>query len=149
MSYEKQTWTTGDIITAEKLNHIENGIENSNNSNPLIIFTPGNSTTEVRCNYTTDEVAEMLGKDIDYTVFRPEPINAVFYDEYSHQCTAISGFIWYGTYHSYRGVIIYFMTPLTYNNNETSELYIYIVKMATDNSISLDKKKLTLEDGFN
>lgn len=26
-SYEKQTWTTGDVITAEKLNHIEEGIE--------------------------------------------------------------------------------------------------------------------------
>ena len=31
MSYEKQTWTTGDTITAEKLNHMENGIENNNN----------------------------------------------------------------------------------------------------------------------
>lgn len=29
MAYEKQTWADGDIITAEKLNHIENGIENS------------------------------------------------------------------------------------------------------------------------
>ena len=27
MSYEKQTWANGDIITAEKLNHIEDGIE--------------------------------------------------------------------------------------------------------------------------
>lgn len=27
MSYEKQTWASGDIITAEKLNHIEDGIE--------------------------------------------------------------------------------------------------------------------------
>ena len=26
MSYEKQTWQTGDIITAVKLNHIEDGI---------------------------------------------------------------------------------------------------------------------------
>lgn len=26
MSYEKQTWTNGDIITAEKLNHMEDGI---------------------------------------------------------------------------------------------------------------------------
>lgn len=26
MSYEKQTWQTGDVITEEKLNHIENGI---------------------------------------------------------------------------------------------------------------------------
>ena len=29
MSYEKQTWQTGDTITAEKLNHIEDGIANS------------------------------------------------------------------------------------------------------------------------
>lgn len=29
MPYEKQTWTTGDTITAEKLNHIEDGIENN------------------------------------------------------------------------------------------------------------------------
>jgi hypothetical protein len=26
MAYEKQTWQTGDIITAEKLNHMEDGI---------------------------------------------------------------------------------------------------------------------------
>ena len=29
MSYEKTTWQTGDIVTAEKLNNIENGIENA------------------------------------------------------------------------------------------------------------------------
>lgn len=29
MSYEKQTWQTGDVITASKLNHIENGIADS------------------------------------------------------------------------------------------------------------------------
>ena len=34
MSYEKQTWTTGDTITAEKLNHMENGIENNG---PLVV----------------------------------------------------------------------------------------------------------------
>ena len=27
MAYVEQTWTTGDIITAEKLNHIESGID--------------------------------------------------------------------------------------------------------------------------
>ena len=26
MAYEKQTWNTGDVITAEKLNHMEEGI---------------------------------------------------------------------------------------------------------------------------
>ena len=29
MSYEKQTWQTGDIVTADKLNHMEDGIESS------------------------------------------------------------------------------------------------------------------------
>lgn len=27
MAYEKQTWNTGDIITADKLNHMEDGID--------------------------------------------------------------------------------------------------------------------------
>jgi len=29
MAYEKQTWTTGEVITEEKLNHIEDGIANA------------------------------------------------------------------------------------------------------------------------
>ena len=28
MSYDKQNWVTGEVITAEKMNHIEEGIEN-------------------------------------------------------------------------------------------------------------------------
>ena len=34
MAYEKQVWQTGDIVDSEKLNHIEEGIENTN---PLIV----------------------------------------------------------------------------------------------------------------
>ena len=30
MSYNKTTWATGDIVTADKLNNIENGIANNN-----------------------------------------------------------------------------------------------------------------------
>ena len=30
MAYEKNTWKTGDIVTSAKLNHIEEGIENTN-----------------------------------------------------------------------------------------------------------------------
>lgn len=36
MSYIKQTWVDGDIVTAEKMNHIEDGVANSD--------TKGNST---------------------------------------------------------------------------------------------------------
>ena len=32
MSYTKNTWVTGDVITAEKMNHIEAGIESLANS---------------------------------------------------------------------------------------------------------------------
>lgn len=32
MAYEKQTWITGEIITQEKLNHMEDGIENASDS---------------------------------------------------------------------------------------------------------------------
>ena len=41
MSYEKHTWENGEIITAEKLNNIENGIEEAGSSGggaePLIV----------------------------------------------------------------------------------------------------------------
>lgn len=34
MAYEKQSWKTGDIITQQKMNHIEDGIVNNE---PMII----------------------------------------------------------------------------------------------------------------
>ena len=39
MAYEKQTWSCGDVVTAEKMNHIENGIEEccGGGSTPLVI----------------------------------------------------------------------------------------------------------------
>lgn len=44
MAYVPTTWATGDIITAEKLNNIENGIESANNS--LFIITVTNLNRE-------------------------------------------------------------------------------------------------------
>lgn len=43
MAYEKQTWVCGETITAEKLNHIEDGIANSVLSTPLHLV-PGVTT---------------------------------------------------------------------------------------------------------
>lgn len=39
MAYEKTTWATGDIITADKLNHAEAGIENASVSGELVFNT--------------------------------------------------------------------------------------------------------------
>lgn len=42
MSYEKQTWEDGQIITADKLNHMEDGIADSGSADFIITFS-GNS----------------------------------------------------------------------------------------------------------
>lgn len=37
MAYEKQTWVTGEVITKEKLNHMEDGIANSDSGSGVFI----------------------------------------------------------------------------------------------------------------
>lgn len=37
MSYEKYTWENGEVITKEKLNHIENGIEGASSGGIFIV----------------------------------------------------------------------------------------------------------------
>lgn len=37
MSYAKQTWVSGEVITATKLNHIEDGIANSGGASSLMV----------------------------------------------------------------------------------------------------------------
>lgn len=37
MSYDKQNWQTGDVITANKLNHIEDGIAGAGGGGVLVI----------------------------------------------------------------------------------------------------------------
>ena len=49
MSYEKKEWQTGEVITAEKLNHIENGI----NSNIFIVNIIIEEETVVRATNET------------------------------------------------------------------------------------------------
>ena len=38
MSYEKQTWQKGDVITADKLNHMENGIDTAGSDSGSALF---------------------------------------------------------------------------------------------------------------
>lgn len=50
MSYEKQTWTSGEVITAEKLNHIEDGV-----------------TANSDCGYEYVETTEFLFEEVGTT----------------------------------------------------------------------------------
>lgn len=45
MSYVKQTWATGDVVTAEKMNYIENGIANAGGVFIIQKTTSGNTHT--------------------------------------------------------------------------------------------------------
>ena len=55
MAYSKQTWATGDTITAEKLNHMEDGIaEEENSTADLKIYLD-----------TTQMTLSMVGKSFD------------------------------------------------------------------------------------
>ncbi len=57
MSYTKTTWSTGDTITAEKLNNIETGIKNNDDNAKIFIV---NLETQDMQNYTADRTFEQL-----------------------------------------------------------------------------------------
>lgn len=62
MSYEKQTWVTGDVITAAKLNHMENGIESSNGGAFVITVTATEEEVggEYVTTYSSDKTLEEI-----------------------------------------------------------------------------------------
>lgn len=65
MSYIKTQWKTGDVITAEKLNKIENGIVGlENNGVFLIEFTVTGSSASLNTSYNQLKQAVMSGKKI-------------------------------------------------------------------------------------
>lgn len=59
MAYEKQTWNCDDVITADKLNHMEDGIESASSgggtSEPLIVKASNGKTGVL--DHTWNEIA--------------------------------------------------------------------------------------------
>lgn len=45
MAYEKHTWETGEVITAENLNHMENGIKDAGGSFAISVQQTDNALT--------------------------------------------------------------------------------------------------------
>ena len=58
MSYEKTTWATGDIITAEKMNNIENGIASAENK--LIKINATVSGSGITLGKTWQEIYDLM-----------------------------------------------------------------------------------------
>lgn len=94
MSYTKQTWNTGDIITAAKLNHMEDGIGNSMQFPENVYFVnltniPGSS--DFTCDKTFSEIVSAYSdgymiygnysvNDLSVAIV---PLDAMFNDDYS------------------------------------------------------------------
>lgn len=88
MSYEKQTWQTGDVITANKMNHMEDGIADAGGGGqPLeITGTENEAGTKVTLDKTFNEIEEAFpncfvwfGKS-DGNEFNKQVVVSVQYD---------------------------------------------------------------------
>ena len=63
MAYEKQTWTTGEVITQEKLNHMEDGIAEGNGVEIVdIVQTGTDSTNKPLFNLSYDDLERVAQK---------------------------------------------------------------------------------------
>lgn len=64
MSYTKTNWQTGDVITAEKLNKIENGVEAASNSGSgsgdFVKITAEYEDEQLTLDKTFSEIAEII-----------------------------------------------------------------------------------------
>lgn len=67
MAYEKQTWSCGDTITADKLNHIEDGIESAgsgDSKSQVIVSLTKNGDNYVADTSRADISSALSGGDI-------------------------------------------------------------------------------------
>lgn len=64
MAYERQTWSNGDLITADKLNHMEEGIAESVAESNKIVLAEYTITSvdnySGTCNMSYDEIVQLL-----------------------------------------------------------------------------------------
>lgn len=82
MNYEKQTWVNGDVITAEKLNHMEDGIGGSSLEPLTITITYHGDTRTYTANKTYEDFYSELQ---DYLEEHEEELSGL--DVYSVPCT--------------------------------------------------------------
>ncbi len=108
MAYEAHEWETGEVITAEKLNNLENGVYEAQN-NVLIVDTHwDNTTSKDMINLPFEKIVEATnnGKIIILNYGRPIPLtpNSTPSGIDSYWGVYITGFL---STHSSTGLITY------------------------------------------
>mgnify|MGYP003299490155 CR=1 FL=1 len=75
MSYEKQTWEIGELITSAKLNHIENGVRGVNPEYDPTEWEDGQVIVANKLNHIEDGIANV--PEPDYSLTRIKFVNNV------------------------------------------------------------------------
>ena len=76
--YEKQTWVTGETITAEKLNHMEDGISSGGVLVVHVTFNQGSATGTCDTSYATAKAAMLSGIPVLYHISSDDGITVQF-----------------------------------------------------------------------
>lgn len=122
MAYEKQTWECGEVISAEKLNHMEEGIEEccSGGGEPFIVTFTNTSSDPYAPTFTADKTFEEVANAIENGKVvrmkgtglpaRDEYLDMTYYnaggDIYFSSADVYSGYVYITTYHyCYDGTI--------------------------------------------
>lgn len=82
MSYTKQTWTKGDIVSADKLNHIEDGIESASSGGGSVTYDIIVKCDGANPETMTDEDLHLVEGDFESAVAKIEDedyITAILY----------------------------------------------------------------------
>lgn len=89
MSYDKQNWQTGDVITANKLNHIEDGIAGAGGGGVLVVnvTTPDQGQTFV-ADKTFEQLSEAYSSGQFIMCNIMNAFGAMYFDEGGNSFTA-------------------------------------------------------------
>lgn len=91
MSYTKQTWSNGDVITEAKLNHMEDGIASGANT---LLVTPADSNDSWVFDKTWQEIHDAFFNGMNVIINYPNSaeyglVQYVKEDPYGHMWTVV------------------------------------------------------------
>ena len=139
MSYDKNTWAKGDVITASKLNNIESGVKGVNMSYNKTTWQTGDVITATKLNNIEDGIANASGGG-DITEV------SVTIKTVKNHAEAVSGdsiIIVDGLAHIYNGEIITSAITIGLLNTLTYDALLYQGSCGT--AIYSDYRELTFE----
>lgn len=127
MAYIPTEWKNGDVITAEKLNNMEEGIS----KDTLVIITeiPGMTTT-YSCNMTFEELRDLIPKGT---------ISSIVH--FRHKMSSTSS----GTWDFIAGIYLSNSDNIVLNTININGGLLYRVDVTSQNSVQVTRQKIKVE----